>query len=108
MSDPNDPFAAQPYFPPSKRDEDSPPGESTPEPTSSAPETPAPERDDVVSAPEEMSSSSEPPEPPHDDAPSAASDSSSTHEMPAVTERLADDDREPTVVLPTDSGDDGT
>ena len=86
MSDPNDPFAAQPYIPPSQRDTDA------PRPTAPVQEAPPP-------APAERSE----PEP-------VSQPVSSTQEMPAVEDRPvddSDDDREPTVVLPTDDDDDG-
>ena len=85
MSDPNDPFAAQPYIPPSRRDTDSPRPSA---PVQEAPPAPA-ERSEPEPAPGPVSS---------------------TQEMPAVADRPVDDrddDREPTVVLPTEAEDDG-
>jgi putative serine protease PepD len=91
MSDPNDPFAAQPYVPPSRRDSDA--------PRQSAP---------VQEAAPPASPEGREPEP-------ASEPVSSTQEMPAVADRPIDeraddrdDDREPTVVLPTEAEDDGT
>ena len=105
MSDPNDPFAAQPYIPPSQRDSDTPP-----ERTSSPPEPPESVENDVTPEPERTPSPPPAPEPVRDAVPAPAPVESSTHEMPAVDDRLAydrPDDGEPTVVLPTEvEGDD--
>ena len=98
MSDPSDPFAAQPYIPPSQRDTDAPrPSapvqEAPPAPTVGTEPEPATEPVDTTR--EEVR---------HQDE---VAQSSSTQEMPAVDDRTDDRnyDREPTVVLPTD--DDG-
>jgi putative serine protease PepD len=135
MSDPNDPFAAQPYIPPSERgtdadtqdapqeapdavspaqesvaDQQEPPAETAPpepEPQSEPDSEPAPEPEPTDSATEDTVQVEQP----------ASPVSSSTHEMPAVADRPyqdgvrdgADEDREPTVMLPVDSlDDDGT
>ena len=99
MSDPNDPFAAQPYIPPSNRGPDSPSEEVRAEDVKA---------DDAP--PDDPAQDDAPPEPtgaePAVEQP-AAQDATSTHEMPAATGSTPDDDREPTVVLPTES-DDGT
>jgi putative serine protease PepD len=107
MSDQNDPFAAQPYIPPSDRGEDAPSAEA---PSEAAPAEEAPAED--VTA-ENGPAQDTPPEP----GPVAAEaeqppaqDATSTHEMPVANESTPDD-REPTVVLPTESSessDDGT
>ena len=111
MSDPNDPFAAQPYVPPSERGSDTDTQDAPPEASGAAPpaqesvaneqETPAetaapgpepepaPEPDLTDSATEDTVQVEQP----------ASPDTSSTHEMSA-------DDREPTVMLPGDSHDD--
>ena len=132
MSDPNDPFAAQPYVPPSERgsdtdtqdappeapdaappeqesvaDQQEPPAETTPPDPEPQPEPepePAPEPEQTDSATEDTVQVEHPPSP----------ETGSIHEMPAVADRpqrngaddRADDDREPTVMLPVDSQDD--
>ncbi len=114
MSDPNDPFSAQPYIPPSKR------GPDTPE------DAPGAERSTAETTPAEESAPPAPAEPaaPEPDAPSdveptvpvenvdrdewpAPQVADSTHEMPAATDDVPDD-RESTVVLPSESTNDGT
>jgi putative serine protease PepD len=93
MSDSNDPFAAQPYIPPSQRDTDSPRPSA---PVQEAPPAPA-ERTEPEPATEQVEPAA---------ASSTTEQASSTHEMAAVDDR-SDDDREPTVVLPTEADDDG-
>jgi putative serine protease PepD len=93
MSDPNDPFAAQPYIPPSQRDTDSPRPSA---PVQEAPPAPA-ERAEPEPATEQVEPTA---------TSSTTEQASSTHEMPAVDDR-SDDDREPTVVLPAEADDDG-
>jgi putative serine protease PepD len=106
MSDPNDPFAAQPYIPPAKREPDTP--SETPSDVAPAEEAPA-ENVTAGDAPTEDSAQDDtPPEPetaePEVDQPSAQ-DATSTHEIPAATESAPEDDRESTVVLPTETDD---
>ena len=113
MSDPNDPFSAQPYIPPSERGPDTPEDapkrrgpplrRRRPRTSLAAPaEPPSPEpdvRSDVEpTVPvQDVESHDWPPHP-------TAQDAGSTHEMPAVaTADVPADDREPTVVLPTES-----
>ena len=90
MSDPNDPFAAQPYIPPSDRDKDEPSEQAAPPP-------PAPQTKEPPEQPEQPEQPERPPAP----------DASSTHEMPAATSSDSDE-RESTVILPTESDHDET
>ena len=98
MSDPNDPFAAQPYIPPSQRDEETPPQDAPP----AAPVQTA--EADVEREQEVASTSST--------TAQTTGHQNKTQEMPAVDTRVDDDradDGEPTVVLPDEGkGDDGT
>ncbi len=106
MTDPNDPFAAQPYIPPSQREQNSPPEE----PRVKEPADGDHQVDDVSAeapvqdAPLERESA---PVESEEERSSDVEDTLSTFEMPAATERTPDD-RESTVILPTESGDDGT
>ena len=111
MSDPKDPFSAQPYIPPSQRGPDT--TEDAPETERPAAEEVAPQTPVEPASPDtDVQSDVEPTVPvedveSHDWPPPAAQDAGSTHEMPAATDRVPDD-RESTVVLPTGSHDDGT
>jgi putative serine protease PepD len=129
MSDPNDPFAAQPYVPPSERGSDKDTQDAPPEAPDAAPpaqESVADQQEQPAEAvPPEAEPQSEPePAPEPEPTDSATEDTvqveqppspgtSSTHEMPGVADRPprdgandgADDDREPTVMLPVDSDD---
>ena len=111
MSDPSDPFSAQPYIPPSKRGPETP--EDAPEPERPADEEVAPQTPVEPASPEpDVQSDVEPTVPvedveSHDWPPPTAQDAGSTHEMPAATDDVPDD-RESTVVLPAESHDDGT
>ena len=128
MSDPSDPFAAQPYIPPSQRGTDTDMQDAPPE----APDAAPPAQEQVAEHQEPPAETAPPvpgpqPEPDPEPAPEPETDSatedtvqveqppspSSTHEMPAVADRPlqsgaddGDDDREPTVMLPVDSDDD--
>jgi len=118
MSDPNDPFAAQPYIPPSERGTDT----DTEDAPSEAPDAAPPEHEQVADQQEPPAETAPPePEPLRSDSSTEdtvqveqppARDARSTHEMPAVADRPTDhradapDDREPTVMLPVDSQDD--
>jgi putative serine protease PepD len=95
MSDPNDPFAAQPYIPPSKRDagtprQDAPADQVTPPASAKRSEPEA---------------AGEPAQAPEIEPENEVAPTSTTHEMPSVEARADDrtDDREPTVVLPADA-----
>ncbi len=120
MSDQNDPFAAQPYIPPSQRGSES-DTQDAPQATPDA----APPAQESVAHQHEPPAETAPPgrEPEPEPAQSATEDTvqveqptspdtRSTHEMPAGADRPhqnagdGDDDREPTVMLPVDSHDD--
>ncbi len=88
MSDPNDPFAAHPYSPPSERGTDT----DTEDALSGAP-------DDV---PEEQEPVADQQKPPADPGPR----DSTTEDTVQVEQPPTDDDREPTVMLPVDAQDD--
>ena len=99
MSDPNDPFAAQPYIPPSNRDPEQRPDEGE-------------QTGDVPPEPEATPEAEQPAEPEPTPAPAAepepaaqavvpADDRSPTQEIPVVDH--AEDDREPTVTMPVES-----
>ena len=132
MSDPNDPFAAQPYIPPSERGTDTDDQDAPPEAPDAAPPEQEPVADQheppaepVETAPSEPEPDPEPEPEPADSATEdtvqveqpPSQDTASTHEMPAVADRPQEDraddaagtadDREPTVMLPVDSQDDG-
>jgi putative serine protease PepD len=103
MSDPNDPFAAQPYIPPSERGTDT----DTQDAPSDAPAAAPREHEPVADQPHPESEPRS--EPTHSSAEDTVQveqppsrDTGTTHERPADTS----DDREPTVMLPVDSQDD--
>ncbi len=101
MSDPSDPFAAQPYIPPSQRDSERPrqsaPVEQAPPPASAERSEAEPAAEPVDTARPDVERQREVASP------------TSTHEMPAVdrADSRQDDDREPTVVLPAEADDEG-
>ena len=124
MSDPNDPFAAQPYIPPSERGTDTDTQDAPPEAADAAPTEQEPVADQQE-PPAETAPSEPEPDPQPDPEPTDSStedtvqveqpptrDAGSTHEMPAVADRTphhtadTSDDREPTVMLPVDAQDD--
>ena len=134
MSDPNDPFAAQPYIPPSERGTDTDTQDAAPEAPDAAPpeQEPVADQQESPAEPVETARSEPEPQPEPEPADSATEDTvqveqpqshetqrrdtGSTHEMPAVADRPREDraddeadppdDREPTVMLPVDSQDD--
>ena len=99
MSDPNDPFAAQPYIPPSERGTDT----DTEDAPSEAPDAAPPEHEQVADQ-QEPPAETAPSEPEPEPRDSSTEDTVQVEQPPT-----RDDDREPTVMLPVDAqGDDGT
>ncbi|MGI9084225.1 MAG: trypsin-like peptidase domain-containing protein [Aeromicrobium sp.] len=105
MSDPNDPFAAQPYIPPARRRPD-------PEPAAASERTEAdraPRPDQPVEPAPVVEAGGTPGSTAEDTVEvnhPAAPDTESTREIPAYENRR--DDHEPTVVMPAESHHDGT